>query len=85
MTFQEAAHAIVSAEGRPSDPEAIARIAYRTGMVGSRAIEPIRSFVETIKKNIRGDRYNSPELRIIVAPGSKLIGLPEWSTRMVFP
>ena len=78
MTFQEATHIILTEKGLHLDPKNIADIAFQKGMVKSKAKDPTRSFVETIKKNIRGNIYNTPELTIIKAPNGKLIGLPEW-------
>ncbi len=76
MTFHEAAHKILMEKGPSLDPKKIADIAFQKGMVKSKAKDPTRSFVETIKKNIRGNIYNAPELAIIRAPNGKLIGLP---------
>ena len=78
MTFQEAAYKILKILGQPSDLIKIADIAFEKGMVKSKAKNPTRSFSETIKKNVRGDIYNSPELIIIKAPRGKFVVLPEW-------
>ncbi|MCP4681858.1 MAG: hypothetical protein GY864_05975 [Desulfobacterales bacterium] len=74
MTFQEAAHNILTGKGIPLDPKKIADIAFQKGMIKSKAKDPIRSFVETIKKNIRGNTYNAPGLTIIKTPNGKLFG-----------
>lgn len=75
MTFHEAAHKILTEKGLPLDPKKIADIAFQRGMVKSKAKNPIRSFVETIKKNIRGSIYNVPKLAIIKTSNGNLIGL----------
>jgi len=76
MTFQEAAQKILTEKGLPLDPKKIADIAFQKGMIKSKAKDPTRSFVETIKKNIRWNKYNVPELTIIKTPNGKFIGLP---------
>ena len=76
MTFQEAANRILKEAGRLLHPNEIAHIAFTRGLVESRAKDPIRSFAETIKKNIRGRIYNKPELCIFNTPQGKFIGLP---------
>lgn len=78
MTFQEAAQKIIKENGQPLAPEEIAQIAYARRMVKSKATNPTRSFVETIKKNIRGNIYNHPELTITKNINEQLIGLSEW-------
>ena len=78
MTFHQAAYKIVYEKGQPIDPKELADIAFEKGMVKSKAKDPTRSFAETIKKNIRGNIHNFPELIIIKAPGGKFIVLPEW-------
>lgn len=78
MTFQEAAHKIYKEKGQALDPKEIADIAFEKGMVKSKAKYPARSFAETIKKNIRGNKYNVPELAIIKTTSGKLVGLPGW-------
>jgi hypothetical protein len=78
MTFQKTAHYILKKSGQPLDLIKIADIAFEKDMVKSKAKNPKRSFVETIKKNIRDDTYNSPKLIIIKAPGGKFIVLSEW-------
>ena len=78
MTFQKATHKILMEKGQHLNPKEIANIAFEKGMVKSKAKDPARSFAETIKKNIRGNKYNVPELAIIKTPNGKLVGLPGW-------
>ncbi len=78
MTFQESAQKILKEKGQPLDPKEIADIAFEKGIVKSKAKDQVRSFAETIKKNIRGIVYNVPELVIIKTPSGKFISLPGW-------
>ncbi len=78
MTYHQAAYKILYEKGQPIDPKEIADIVFEKGMVKSKAKDPTRSFAETIKKNIRGNKYNVPELAIIKTPSGKFIGLPGW-------
>lgn len=78
MTFHQATHKILTEKRLHLDPKKIAGIAFQKGMVKSKAKDPIRSFVETIKKNIRGNIYNVPRLAIIKTSNGKHIGLPGW-------
>ena len=78
MTYQKATFSILKENGQPLDLMKIADIAFEKGIVKSKAKYPIHSFAETIKKNVRENIYNLPELIIITAPRGKFVVLPEW-------
>ena len=78
MTYQKAAYRILKEKGKPLKLTNIAEIAFQKGIANSKAENPIRSFAETIKKNIRGNTYNSPKLVDIAAPRGRFVVLPEW-------
>jgi len=66
---------------KPMDIKLIAEIAFKKELVtprkkGMNQKRKIRSFVETVKRNIR-DRNNKPKL-IYTMNNSNVIGLPEW-------
>ena len=52
MTYQKAAFSILKENGQPLNLIKIADIAFEKGMVKSKARNPMRSFAETIKKQL---------------------------------
>lgn len=83
MTIQEAAHRVLTEQGKPMLATEIARIALGRGWVTSTARNPMQSHANTISKNIHDGAYNKPELVFVKASGSRLIGLPAWGGNQV--
>jgi len=56
----------------------LANTAFEKGLVKSKAKNSKRSFVETVKKNIRGNVCKVPKLSIIKAPKGTFVVLSDW-------
>ena len=85
MSYQKAAYHILQTAQKPMSLRKIAKLAFEQGLVtprkkGMSDEQKIRSFVETVKRNIRDIIYNDPEL---THPGSNLdmVSLPEWEIK----
>lgn len=82
MSYQKVAHYILETAQKPMSLRKIAKIAFEQGIVtprkkGMSDEQKIRSFVETVKRNIRDIFHNDPE---ITHPSFNLnmVALPEW-------
>jgi hypothetical protein len=82
MTYHKATYYLLSIFKKPLELIKIAKIALILGIVKSRKIgmsdrKKVRSFVETVKRNIRDIFNNDPKL-IHPENNTKLVALPEW-------
>jgi hypothetical protein len=78
MKANEAAKIILEQVGRPLKATEIVELAFKQGLIASHAKDSVKSFAQTIEKNIREGRYNTPrlEFRGNGRRGDRLIALP---------